>query len=225
MSAAVVEWGLLPYGEALERMRRARRDRAAGRIPDTLFLVRHPPVITVGVQGTGGEALPPGLPVFSVERGGKATYHEPGQWVGYPVVDLTPRGRDVRRFVHDLEEMVVRAMAPFGIAASRRPGERGVWVAGPRKLASVGIAVEEWVTFHGFALNVQVDLGVFRSFHPCGLDGEVMTSMSRELGREVTMEEVRAPLLHAWEEVFGGPVRYAPLVPSALPGPSPAGPP
>ncbi len=220
MSAAVVDWGLLPYGEALVRMREARGDRAAGRIPDTLFLVRHPPVITVGVQGTGGDALPPGLPVYSVERGGRATYHEPGQWVGYPVVDLTPRGRDVRRFVHDLEEMVVRAVAPFGIPASRRPGERGVWVAGVRKLASVGIAVQDWVTFHGFALNVRVDLGVFQSFRPCGLDGEVMTSMSRELQREVTLEEVREPLLGAWEEVFGGPARYTPLVPSALRGSS-----
>ncbi|EQD33820.1 lipoate-protein ligase B [mine drainage metagenome] len=220
MSAAVVDWGLLPYGEALVRMREVRRERAAQRIPDTLILVRHPPVITVGVQGTGGEALPPGLPVFSVERGGRATYHEPGQWVGYPVVDLSPRGRDVRHFVHDLEEMVVRAVAPLGVRAGRRPGERGVWVAGTRKLASVGIAVEGWVTFHGFALNVDVDLEVFRSFRPCGLDGDVMTSMSRELGRKVALEELHAPLLDAWEGVFGGPVRYAPLVPPALQGSS-----
>jgi lipoate-protein ligase B len=216
MCAEVVDWGLLPYGEALARMREARRERAAQRIPDTLFLVRHPPVITVGVQGTGGDALPPGLPVFSVERGGRATYHEPGQWVGYPVVDLTPRGRDVRRFVHDLEEMVVRAVGALGARAGRRPGERGVWVEGTRKLASVGIAVEEWVTFHGFALNVDVDLGVFRSFRPCGLAGEVMTSLSQELGRKVSLEEVRAPLLSSWAEVFGGPVRYEPLLPSAL---------
>ncbi len=216
MPAEVVEWGLVPYPEALERMRELRRRRARGEVPDTLILVRHPPILTVGVQGTGGEPLPPGLPVFTVERGGHATYHDPGQWVGYPIVDLNPRGRDVRRFVHELEEMVCRAVAPLGVQAGRRPGERGVWVGGARKLASVGVAVEEWVTSHGFALNVSTDLRVFRSFKPCGLEGDVMTSLREELGRPVDLEGVRPLLLEAWNEVFGGlprPPGAAPLAP------------
>lgn len=186
-------------------MRRLRAARARGEVPDTLLLVEHPPVVTVGVQGADGEALPDGVPVVAVERGGKATYHGPGQLVGYPIVDLTPRGRDVRRFVHDVEELVVRALAAVGLRADRVSGKRGVWVDGERKIASIGIAVEEWVTFHGFALNVSVDLAPFRAFHPCGFAGAVMTSVERELGRPVPVSELKAPVLSAWDALFGGP--------------------
>lgn len=197
------DWGRREYGESLAEMRQLRRDRRAGIIPDTLLLVEHPPVVTVGVQGADGETLPVGIPSFPVERGGKATFHGPGQLVGYPIVDLEPRGRDVRRFVHEVEELVVRAVGDLGVPASRVSGRRGVWVAGERKIASVGIAVESWVTFHGFALNVSTDLRAFEAFHPCGLDARVMTSVEKELGRTVHLSELTPGILRAWAELFG----------------------
>jgi lipoate-protein ligase B len=222
-SLDVRDWGRREYADALSAMRSLRRARRQGEIPDTLLLVEHPPVITVGVQGDGGEAYPPGIPVYHVERGGKGTYHGPGQLVGYPIVDLEPRGRDVRRFVTDLEELLVRALRPMGLRAGRVSGRRGVWIEEARKIASIGVAIEEWVTFHGFALNVDVDLGVFRAFHPCGFSGDVMTSVARELHRSVDVAEVRAAVVRSWTEVFGSPLALAPApVPAAAPSPSPA---
>lgn len=199
------DWGRREYGSALAEMRALRRARRHGEIPDTLVLVEHPAVITVGVQGADGDVLPEGIPTFHVERGGKSTYHGPGQLVGYPIVDLTARGRDVRRYVWDLEEVVIRALAEALVPAGRVDGQRGVWVDGRRKIASVGIAVEEWVAFHGFAVNVDTDLSVFRSFRPCGLSGEVMTSVSRERGERVPVDDLRAPVRRAWDEIFGPP--------------------
>lgn len=215
MALELREWGATEYVDALTRMRALRSERRAGRIPDTLILTEHAPVITVGVGGADPATLPPNLPVVPVERGGMATYHGPGQLVGYAIVDLDRRGRDVRRFVHDLEEVVARAVGTLGVAADRVPGKRGVWVAGSRKIASVGVAVESWVTFHGFALNVDVDLEEFAKFEPCGLPGKVMTSVARELGRPVSVAELHAPVRHAWETLFGAPYARAADPPAA----------
>jgi lipoate-protein ligase B len=197
----VRDLGRQEYEATWKLMKELRADRKSGKIPDTLLLVEHPHVITVGVQGADGEAVPPDIPVFNVERGGKVTYHGPGQQVGYLIVDIDRRGRDVRKFVHDVEELVARALAPMGISASRIPGKRGVWVEG-RKIASVGIAVEGWVTYHGFALNVNTDLSYFERFHPCGFEGRVMTSVQKVLGRKVEMDEVKPHIIEAWGEVF-----------------------
>ena len=212
----LLEWGRREYGESLDQMRLVRAARRRGEIPDTLILVEHPSVITVGVEGADGEKFPAEVPIFQVERGGKSTYHGPGQLVGYPIVDLEPRGRDVRGFVHAVEEMVVRAVAEYGIPAGRVAGKRGVWVGGERKIASVGIAVEEWVTFHGFALNIGTDLRNFRHFHPCGFDGRVMTSVSQELGHSVAVSALQGPMIRAWETVFGSSI---PAVHAAAPVP------
>jgi lipoyl(octanoyl) transferase len=200
----VVDWGRRDYEESLGAMRELVRCRRAGEIDDTLVLVEHPPVVTIGVEGDDGSAAACGLPVVAVERGGHATYHGPGQLVGYPIVDLTPRGRDVRRFVHDVEDLVVRAVGDLGVRAGHVSGRRGVWVDGERKIASVGIAVDHWVSFHGFALNVNVDLAQFQRLHPCGFDGSVMTSLSKELGREISVDEVRPRVVAAWTESFSG---------------------
>jgi lipoyl(octanoyl) transferase len=199
---AVVDWGRLDYRESLEAMRalvQRRRDRS---VEDTLILVEHPPVVTVGVEGDDGGAAESGLPVVQVERGGHATYHGPGQLVGYPIVDLSARQHDVRRFVHEVEELVIRTVADFGVRSGHVSGRRGVWVGGERKIASIGIAVDHWVTLHGFALNVDVDLREFDRFHPCGFDGSVMTSLTRELGRRVSVAEVRPSVVNAWEAIF-----------------------
>jgi lipoate-protein ligase B len=195
-------------------MRSLRAARRRGEIPDTLLIVEHPPVVTIGVQGPGDAPLPDGIPVVSVERGGHATYHGPGQLVGYAIVDLEPRGRDVRRFVAELEELAIRTAAEFGVAANRIPGQRGVWV-GAGKIASVGVAVEEWVSFHGLALNVTDEpLAVFRQFRPCDLPGESMTSLSRELGRPVEVAPAADALERAWTQAF-------PAAPPAAPAARP----
>ena len=201
----VVDWGRREYAESLEAMRALVRARRAHAIDDTLVLVEHPPVVTVGVEGDDGSAAASGLPVVRVERGGHATYHGPGQLVGYPIVDLDRRGRDVRRFVHDVEEIAIRTVGAFGLPAEHVRGRRGVWVAGARKIASVGIAVDHWITFHGFALNVDVDLAEFRRLRPCGFDGSIMTSVSREVGRRVRLEEVEPYVRKAWNEIFTAP--------------------
>jgi lipoyl(octanoyl) transferase len=195
---AVIDWGVREYRDALAAMKGLVADRRAGRIPDTLVLVEHPPVVTVGVEGDDGAAAASGLPVVAVERGGRATYHAPGQLVGYPIVDLAPRGRDVRGFVHDVESAIVAGIEPFGVRGGHVPGRRGVWVAGTRKIASIGIAVEGWVTYHGFALNVDLDLAPFERFHPCGFEEPVMTSVAREVGHTVPMREVKSEVVRAF---------------------------
>ncbi len=217
---AVVDWGLREYPDALEAMRALVRERRRGAIGDTLVLVEHPPVVTVGVEGDDGSARDSGLPLVAVERGGKATYHGPGQQVGYPIVDLARRGSDVRRFVGEVEQLVVRAVAPLGVEAGHLRGRRGVWVASERKIASVGIAVDHWVSFHGFALNVEPDLSAFARFHPCGFEGAVMTSLARELGRSVGLAEVRPHLLRAWRELFAEGTGTSPGTESRVPLPA-----
>ena len=199
----LVDWGRRDYAESLEAMRALARARRRGEIDDTLVFVEHPPVVTVGVEGDDGEAARSGLPVVNVERGGRATYHGPGQLVGYPIVDLDPRGRDVRRFVHEVEEVVVDGLAAWGIVGGHVSGRHGVWVEQERKVASIGIAVDHWVTLHGFAVNVDLDLGPFAQFHPCGLPGSLMTSMAIESGRRLTVTEVKPAFAAAWSARFG----------------------
>jgi len=198
-------------------MREQVAARRRGEVDDTLLLVEHPPVITVGVEGDDGGAAASGLEVVRVERGGHATYHGPGQLVGYPIVDLERRARDVRRFVRDLEAVLVEALAGFGVAAGHLSGQPGVWVGGERKIASIGIAVDHWVTFHGFALNVDPDLAAFSRFRPCGLDGRRMTSIARELGRPVGLGEVRPRVVEAWLARFSAPYVPTPPPPGSAP--------
>jgi len=218
---AVIEWGLRDYEESLTEMRALVRARREQRIDDTLILVEHPPVVTVGVEGDDGLAATSGLPVVQVERGGRATYHGPGQLVGYPIVDLESRGRDVRRFVQEVEEVVIRSLSPFGVVAGHVHGRRGVWVSGERKIGSIGIAVDHWVTFHGFALNVDPDLTAFERFRPCGFSGTVMTSLSRELARPVRVAEVIPHAVSAWRELFTNPATTSasPVRPTEVPVP------
>jgi lipoyl(octanoyl) transferase len=187
--------------------------RALGLTPNLLLTGEHDPVITLGKKTPKGERAEDGIPVVEVERGGEATYHGPGQLVAYPLVHLTEARRDLHRFQRDLEEVGIRTLSDFGVGAGRVEGLTGVWVDG-RKIQSLGIAVRRWVTWHGLALNVTTDLAPFRSIHPCGLDGKVMTSMAEVLGEAPPMAEVTARLVHhAGVLLPGGPF---------LPGPLPA---
>jgi lipoate-protein ligase B len=197
----VFDVGRMPYGPAWDLQKRLVAERAEGSlVEDALIIVEHDHVITLGRKTTPENFRPQDIPVFQVERGGDATYHGPGQLVGYPIVKLsTP---NVQRFVHDLEEVVIRSTAAFGVESSRLEGHPGVWV-GERKLASIGVAVTSWVTYHGFALNVNTDLSYFRLIKPCGLDSERMTSMEKIAGKTFSMQEVKEKVVANFEHVFG----------------------
>lgn len=220
-SLEVVDLGRLDYAEALARQEREVEAVHAG-ASEKLILVEHPPVYTVG-RGASDENLRGaperlGVPVYRVGRGGDATFHGPGQIVGYPILSLEREGRDVHRYLRRLEEVLIRSLAAFGIEGSRVEGKTGVWVDGRRKIASVGIGVRRWITLHGFALNVSTDLEFFRAIVPCGIEGVEMTSLARECaarGKDVDVEAVRSRLLVEFAEVFS--VRLAGVVRGATP--------
>lgn len=192
----VRDLGRMPYADAWALQRRLLEAIGEGVSPDTLLLVEHDPVITLGRKaGADANVLDAGaVPVLAIERGGDATYHGPGQLVGYPLIRLTDGERDLHRYLRNLEELVIRTLADFGLEGRRESGLTGVWVEG-RKLASLGVAVRKWVTYHGLALNVSCDLGGFARLNPCGLESQVMASMATFLGREVPLAEVKARLL------------------------------
>lgn len=209
----VEDLGLRPYAEALEIQRALRHRRIEGTLAeDVLLLVEHPPVITLG-RGTRVSSLPlapaalerRGVEVFEVERGGDVTLHAPGQLVGYPILDLRQHRQDLHWYLRSLEDVLIQALGGFGIEADRNPGRTGVWTAG-RKIASIGIHVKQWVTLHGFALNVLTDLDLFDLIVPCGIPQVVMTSVAAELLREgdwSLMSSVRERVVGAFGEVFG----------------------
>jgi lipoate-protein ligase B len=187
----VCHLGETPYAEGLRMQEALVRARAAGETGDWLLFPDHPPVLTVGRGGGADNVIAPpallrarGIEIHEVARGGDVTWHGPGQLVGYPIMDLDPRGRDLHRFLRDLEHVLVTLLASHGIEAGTVPGRTGVWTRG-RKIASIGIAVRRWVSYHGFALNVQPDLAFFDLIHPCGLRGIEMTSLARERGADV----------------------------------------
>src|SRR5207248_1527204 len=179
-----------------------------GAIPDTVIFLEHPPVVTLGRRTDERELhVPNGAAVEVVEtdRGGKSTYHGPGQLVCYPILDLHRHGRDVKRYCRDLEEAIIRTAGGFGIEATRIEGLTGVWLERPpRKLASIGVHISRWITTHGYALNVDLDPAPFTEWiTACGLEDAAFTTMSRELGRPVSVDEVRPAAASALEEVFG----------------------
>jgi lipoate-protein ligase B len=223
----ILDLGLRDYEEVWRLQKEFVARRRAGEIPDTVILVEHPPVFTIGRLTVHSSQLDSfqlsieklrtvncqTVNCLVVERGGGITFHGPGQLVGYPIVDLRGRGRDIHRFLRDLEEVLIRTLRDFSLDAQRRPGLTGVWV-GQKKIASIGIAVRHWVSYHGFALNVSVDLRYFRMIRPCGLDGTVITSMSELLGREISLAEVKPALVEHWAELFSSE-DHAPNVASA----------
>ena len=206
--AHVLELGLVPYREAWELQKRLEAEVADGSRPDTILLLEHPPTVTTGRRTEPGELhIPEGAEVEVVEtdRGGKSTYHGPGQLVCYPIFDLTRHGQDVKRYCRDLEEALIVTLAKLGVAGERIDGLTGVWLTRPpRKIASIGIHISRWVTTHGYALNVDLDPAPFTQWiTACGLEDAAFTTVAKELGRPVTVDEVRAPALEALAEVFG----------------------
>jgi lipoyl(octanoyl) transferase len=204
----IVQLGRVGYEEAWELQRSVAAEVLAGTRPDTVLFLEHPPVITLGRRTDDGELHVPAdaeVEVVETDRGGKSTFHGPGQLVCYPILDLNRHGRDVRKYCRDLEEAVIRTAAAFGLEATRIDGLTGVWLESPpRKLASIGVHISRWVTTHGYALNVDLDPAPFTDWiTACGLDDAAFTTMARELDRPVAVDEVRPHAAAAIAEVFG----------------------
>lgn len=202
----VIRAGVVPYGEALEWQRALARQRIAGELRhDVLLLLEHPPVVTLGRNARPAHVLrPDGVELFEIERGGDVTFHGPGQLVGYPILDLTRHKPDLHWYLRTLEQALIAALGELGIAAERNPGYTGVWTR-QRKIASIGVHVRQWVTWHGFALNVTTDLSQFERIVPCGIAGVEMTSVERERGAgsgELWASSVAA-VVHGFETTFG----------------------
>lgn len=201
----------VPYPEAVDFMEKQVAEIRAGTAPETIWLLEHPPLYTAGTSAKTGDLLTPDrFPVYETGRGGQFTYHGPGQRVAYVMLDVKTRGADVRHFVHDLEEWVIRALARFNVRAERREGRVGLWVVdGARedKIAAIGIRLRHWVSFHGVAINVDPDLSHFSGIVPCGISESAttpygVTSLAK-LGQMVTMPELDMALQAAFAEVFG----------------------
>jgi len=202
--------GTVPYAAGLALQEERVRQRRAGEAPDTLFLLEHPHVITLGTGSHqenvligAEERARLGIELFATGRGGDVTYHGPGQLVGYPILDLKPDRCDVHRYLRDLEEVLIRTLGEFGLTGDRREGMTGVWV-GDRKLAAIGVRVSSgWITSHGFALNVRTDLRYFDSIVPCGITAYGVGSISGEIGREVPIDEAVDSMLPHFSAIFG----------------------
>ena len=204
----LMQLGQVPYQEAWDLQRSLAGAVSQGAIPDTVVFLEHPPVVTLGRRTEDTELhIPDDADVEIVEtnRGGKSTFHGPGQLVCYPILDLKRHGRDVKEYVRMLEQALIRTVAPFGLEAECIDGLTGVWLTPPpRKLASIGVHVSRWVTTHGYALNVDLDPAPFTDWiTACGLDDATFTTVTREAGRPVTVDEVRPHAVAALEEVFG----------------------
>jgi lipoyl(octanoyl) transferase len=205
--AYLLQLGQVPYQQAWDLQRSLAGAVSQGAIPDVVILLEHPPVITLGRRTDEAELhVPDGADVELVEtnRGGKSTYHGPGQLVCYPILDLKRHGRDVKQYVRNLEQALIETVAPFGLIGERIDGLTGVWLTRPpRKLASIGVHVSRWVTTHGYALNVDLDPAPFTDWiTACGLEDAVFTTMARELGSALTVEDVKPGAASAIADVF-----------------------
>src|SRR4051794_14294696 len=205
--AYLLNAGTVPYAEAWDLQRSLAAAVSQRAIPDSIVLLEHPPVVTLGRRTDEEELHLPEeaqVEVVETDRGGKSTFHGPGQLVAYPILDLTRHGRDVKKYVRDLEEALIKTVEPFGLGAERIDGLTGVWLTRPpRKLASIGVHVSRWVTTHGYALNVDLDPAPFTEWiTACGLEDAMFTTIAREAGRPVTLDEVRPHAVAALEQVF-----------------------
>ncbi|MAU41585.1 MAG: lipoate-protein ligase B [Kordiimonas sp.] len=208
---AMIEWktstGLIPYEQALAEMEARVAVISNNQAAELLWLLEHPPLYTAGTSADQNDLLEPDrFPVFDAGRGGQYTYHGPGQRVVYVMLDLRKRGRDVRKFVCDLEQWIIDTLAEFNVVGERRDGRVGVWVARDNgredKIAALGVRVRKWVSFHGISINVEPDLGHFKGIVPCGLDQFGVTSLV-DLGLPVTMDDLDTALIRCFEQTFG----------------------
>jgi lipoic acid synthetase len=218
----IIDLGLTDYEEAYRSQMELVSKRKLGEISDSVILTEHKPVFTIGRSGGKRNLLVDeatlkarGLKVLSIDRGGDITFHGPGQTVFYPIIDLKSRGRDLHRYMRDLESVVIGFLNGYGIIAERLKDRTGVWV-GPRKIASVGIGVSNWVTYHGLSVNIDVDLSYFSMIYPCGMRGAKMTSLSDILGVRIKTRETTSMLLSSFQRIFNVKVEPLERMPEAV---------
>jgi len=211
--------GLIEYGKAYELQKNLHYQRVTEEIPDVLLLLEHPPTITIGKSGAVDNVLVAreyldreGVSLFFVDRGGDATYHGPGQIVGYPIMDLRLRRKDIRKFVHDIEEAIILTMRDFSIYPGRDDSHPGVWIE-KEELAAIGLGVRRWVSMHGFAINVNPNMRHFSLINPCGFSDRRATSMSEILGKTMPIDAVLERLILNFSEVFDFPARLMTVMP------------
>ena len=214
--------GTVDYAEAHELQRRLQDKRIAGEIGDVVLLLEHPPVLTLGRSAKEQHVIAPAamleaeaIRVHEVGRGGDVTYHGPGQLVAYPIIDLKPDRKDVRKYVWSLEETMIRTCADFGISATRSAGLNGAWIS-DRKVGAVGVRISRWVTMHGLALNANTNLRHFELIVPCGIQDKAVTSMSVELGRPVSVADVIAPLAAHFAALYDAEIEWTDALPGGL---------
>jgi lipoate-protein ligase B len=204
----ILDLGLIDYKKAWDLQHQLWLKRVEERLPDLLLILEHPHVITLGRRGNRSSLLVSpevlkemGIALFQVERGGEVTYHGPGQLVGYPILNLKDYGYRVTQYIYEIEEVLIRALRDFGIEGNRDFRNRGVWVR-DKKIASIGIAIQRWVSFHGFALNYRTELKYFEWIYPCGLQGVKMTSMKEMLGKEISRDRLVERVSFHFKEIF-----------------------
>lgn len=205
----VLSLGMIEYGRALHLQEKLHQRRVAGEISNTLILLEHPPVLTLGSSGKPENILLPieeleraGFTIHKIGRGGDITYHGPGQLVGYPIIDLRERGRDISRFIWEIEEVIIQLLRDYDIRGERLQGLRGVWVNN-KKICAIGVQVRRWVTMHGFAFNINTNLDHFGYIVPCGISDKGVTSLSHILGYHLIMGEVIDKVIYHFKGVFG----------------------
>jgi lipoate-protein ligase B len=208
MRCVIYQLGLIEYGDAYNLQRKLFRNRADGQIADTLLLLEHPPTITIGKSGklenilaSPEQLAEEGVSLFFVDRGGDVTYHGPGQLVAYPIIDLRRRGRDVHKYVHDLEEVIIETLNELGIEGCRDAAHAGVWV-GSEEVAAIGLSVRRWISMHGVAINVNPELQHFSFINPCGFPDRKATSIANLVSQDIPMEAVVESLLAHFSVVF-----------------------
>ena len=201
--------GLVDYKEAWDLQKKIFELRRGNQIPDTFFMLQHPHTYTLGKVADKSNLLSSeeqlkdaGVSVYEIDRGGDITYHGPGQIVGYPIISLSGWKEDTHLYLRSLEEIIIQTLSSYGIESGRNPKYTGVWI-GDRKIAAIGIKVSRWITMHGFAFNINTDLSFFNGIIPCGIKEKEVTSLQKELGREIDIEEVKNILLEKFTEVFG----------------------
>ena len=213
--------GLIDYADALAMQRALVEERRADRVPDLLLILQHPPVITLGVRGDGGRSHivasadlldAEGIGIHETGRGGDVTYHGPGQIVGYPIIDLRPDRCDVHRYVRDVEEVMIRTCAEYGVEAGRISGLTGTWV-GDDKIGAIGVRISRWITSHGFAFNAATNLAHFALIVPCGIDDHGVTSLEKATGRTFPVEEVEDVVIQQFAAVFDRTIISSPATP------------
>ncbi len=212
----VIHLGRVRYDEAIEKMKARAVQRTAGEVIDALFLLEHEPVFTLGRNADAANILvdrgflaSQGIEVAETGRGGDVTYHGPGQIVGYPVLDLKPDRKDVRKYVSNLEKVMIQVSQRYALQAGRQDGLIGAWIQGSRKIGAIGVRLSKWITTHGFAFNVAPNMDHFQLIVPCGIQHKGVTSLSKELGRTISMEEA----YRAVEEEFRAVFEYPALAP------------